>query len=79
MPNPRTAFVWKIDFGRLLGQKVLAETNDGTRRRGELTDIKCRELRLFGRDIQLPEAIVLNDDDQDTIPFNWLKSLEVIE
>jgi hypothetical protein len=79
MSTVRTSYTWKIDFGRVRGQTVLVETMDGTRRRGEFTGIEEKSISLFGREVGLPVAVILNDDEQDTIPFDWIRRLEPVE
>jgi hypothetical protein len=72
-----TKWDWSIDLDSFIGRAGSLLTLDGTYRQGRISAIKMRSLELAGETVQWPEAIELNGDLEDLIPFDRLRSVKV--
>lgn len=68
---------WQIDLAPFIGRTGYLTTRDGIYREGKISAIKMREFDLAGSKVQIPEAIELNGDFEDVIPFDRLAKVDV--
>jgi hypothetical protein len=66
---------WEIDLKLAEGSNVRLETNEGVYREGRLSKVTTKKLPFLGRDVLLPEALELNSDPNDRIPFSTIRSV----
>lgn len=57
---------------RLVGRRIALETKDGSRRTGELTDVKWSSVQVDGIDVVWPDGLILGGDRTDVIKWEWL-------
>ncbi len=57
---------------RLVGRRIALETKDGSRRTGELTDVKWSSVQVDGVDVVWPDGLILGGDRTDVIKWEWL-------
>lgn len=69
---------WNINLDNLMQGKVRVETADGSTRIGPVTEIKWRQKLLFGRVIQDPVGLVMDNDQIEFIDWAIIVKIEKV-
>lgn len=72
-------FTWSIILDKLLGEEVMVETLEGIQRKGKLSGVKYQDLDLFGRKVQIPIAVELNEDPQEAMTLQQIRFIKFID
>lgn len=77
-PLARPRFRWTIDLSALIDRPVRFETREGFRRAGlELRSIRFEPIRLLGREIGVPRALLFADGAE--VPLLAIRTLDLDE
>jgi hypothetical protein len=68
---------WNIDLSAFVGRTCRLSTKDGTYREGKISAVKMTSLEVADHLVELPQAVELNGDLEDLVPFDRLTSLKV--
>jgi len=72
MPEGRR---WDETIARLINTEVDLETRDGIYLQGKLTRVEMYKLGIDGKEVMLPSAVVLDNDNEKKIEISRILKL----